>query len=337
MVGDKKWQAIFGEGYNSLIRPDINPVSYGGTKIDVIGYKIMKIQFQNKTTVGKVYVAKREDNLLGWRHQRDMGIRLDLNSDCQVMVVNDGNAILGIFEEFPTVFSDSLGCLEGFEHKIVLKSNAIHSVHKVRRVPKLMIEPLKKELNRLLTAGVIEEIESSEWLAPIVLAPKEGGKQICMCVDLRDLNKHIRVDRQLLPNISEELSGLGGSRFFSVLDLSSSYHQIVLHPESRHLTPFVTPLGAYQFLRMLFRLASAAACFQRIMKKVLEGISGILSFQDDFLVHGETVSDHARILRGVLDKLALFGLTVKKEKCKFRVTAVDYLGHTVSGEGIKPN
>lgn len=51
------------------------------------------------------------------------------------------------------------------------------SVYKVRKVPNLMLEPLKLEIDRLVRGG-IEEIESSEWLAPILLAVKDGGKQI---------------------------------------------------------------------------------------------------------------------------------------------------------------
>ncbi|KAJ1215631.1 hypothetical protein NDU88_003239 [Pleurodeles waltl] len=51
MVGDKNWQVIFDDDCGPLVKPDINPVSYGGTKIDVLGYKVMRIQFQNKTTV----------------------------------------------------------------------------------------------------------------------------------------------------------------------------------------------------------------------------------------------------------------------------------------------
>ncbi|KAJ1170213.1 hypothetical protein NDU88_002094 [Pleurodeles waltl] len=101
MIGVKNWQIIFGEDYNSLTEPDINPVSYGGSKIEVNGYRIMEIQFQGRTTIGKVYVAKRGNNLLGWRHQRDMGIKLDPNSESQVIVVNDDNADLRIFKEFP--------------------------------------------------------------------------------------------------------------------------------------------------------------------------------------------------------------------------------------------
>lgn len=123
---------------------------------------------------------------------------------------------------------------------------------------------------------------------------------------------------------------------FSVMDLSSAYHQVLLHPDSRHLTSFVTPLGAFRFIRMPFGLASAAACFQRVMNKVLEGLSKVLIFQDDILVYGIDRAEHDRHLWSVLQRLQDAGLVIKKEKCKLCVSSVNYLGHTISGDGISP-
>ena len=86
-------------------------------------------------------------------------------------------------------------------------------VHRVKRVPTLILEPHKEELHNLLKLGVIEEIESS-------------GKQIRMCIDFSDLNKHIWVNHQLLPNSSEALAMLGDAKVFGVMDLSSAYRLV---------------------------------------------------------------------------------------------------------------
>ncbi|KAJ1198182.1 hypothetical protein NDU88_002026 [Pleurodeles waltl] len=296
----------------------------------------MAIKFKGRETVGNIYVAKRGDHLLGWRHQKDLGIILNANSPEQVLSIsNIGNDAL-IVNEFPEVFSDKLGLLAGFKHKIILKASARPVVHKVRKVPLLMLSPLQDELNRLLSLGVIEEIEASEWLAPIVLVPKDNGSKIRMCVDLRGLNQCIWVDRQPLPNINEMLTMLSQAKVFSVLDLSAAYHQVLLHEDSRHLTSFVTPLGAFRFIRMPFGLALAAACFQRVMKEVLKDLNSVLFFQDDMLIYGKDEEEHDVALRAVLRRLKEKGLTVKKEECKFRVGTVSYLGNTISGDGIKP-
>ena len=102
-----------------------------------------------------------------------------------------------------------------------------------------------------------------------------------MCVDLRSLNKNVIVDCFLLPKIHDMLAQLGGARIFTSLDLKAAYHQIMLSDESKHLTAFNTPFGAYQYLRLPFGLASAASVFQKLMFQVLGKIKGFIAYQDD--------------------------------------------------------
>ncbi|KAJ1193480.1 hypothetical protein NDU88_002777 [Pleurodeles waltl] len=80
LVGDKNWELILGKPGIQLKETDINPGGYRGIKIDLIGYTAMKIPFKGRETVGKVYVSKRGDNLLAWRHQKDLGIILNPNA-----------------------------------------------------------------------------------------------------------------------------------------------------------------------------------------------------------------------------------------------------------------
>ncbi|KAJ1218595.1 hypothetical protein NDU88_006173 [Pleurodeles waltl] len=66
LIGDKNWARIFGDDNINLFPPDISPVGYGGQKIDLFGYSLMSIKFKGRETLGKVYVAKRGNNLLGF-------------------------------------------------------------------------------------------------------------------------------------------------------------------------------------------------------------------------------------------------------------------------------
>ncbi|KAJ1088301.1 hypothetical protein NDU88_001459 [Pleurodeles waltl] len=225
--------------------------------------------------------------------------------------VGDGEDVI---REFPDMFTDRLGELKNFEHKIILKNNDTPVVHKVRKVQNLMLSLLEQEIDKLKGMDVIEDIESSEWLAPVVLVPKDNGTKIRMHVDLRDFNQRIWVDRQPLPNIAETLSMLKGAKIFSVMDLSAAYYQLRLYKDSKHLTSFVTPLGAFRFKRFPLGLASAAACFQTLMKKVLEGVRNVLFFQNDILIYGENELTHDATLKEVLERLRDNGLTVKREK-----------------------
>ena len=70
----------------------------------------MKIQFHRETVV-KIYVAKSGENLLGWRHQGDMGITP--NSSEHVLLSNS-EVVSVIWLEFHMVFEDELGLFKNF-------------------------------------------------------------------------------------------------------------------------------------------------------------------------------------------------------------------------------
>lgn len=148
-----------------------------------------------------------------------------------------------------------------------------------------------------------------------------------MCVYLRDLNENIWIDSHPLPHINEMITRVKDAQYFSSKGPSSAYHQVQLHPESKHLTIFIMPEGAFQFVRMPFRMASASAIFQRVMRGVLKGITNMLVFQDDILVSGADVEFYKHVLGVLLSKLQGAGWMVSMDKCKFGVTQVEYLGH----------
>lgn len=90
-----------------------------------------------------------------------------------------------------------------------------------------------------------------------------------MCADLRSLNRSILVDCFPLPKIQEILAATAGSKYFSLIDLRSAYHQVRLADESKELTTFITPLGAYRFVRLPFGLASSASVSKKLMECML--------------------------------------------------------------------
>jgi len=61
-------------------------------------------------------------------------------------------------------------------------------------------EKIKAEVNKLLRAGFIEEIECPNWLANIVPVKKKGG-QIRICEYFQELNKACPKDEFPLPNV----------------------------------------------------------------------------------------------------------------------------------------
>lgn len=199
-----------------------------------------------------------------------------------------------------------------------------------------MRDELKSILDEMLCGGIIEEGESSEWVSPTVLAHK-ADKSLRLCVDLRALNPGIVVDPHPLSNINKVVSMLEGATIFSTLDLWSAYHQIELAEDSKYLTAFFTPQGLFQFRRMPFCLASAASVFQRAMYHICKGMECFIKcFQDDILVFSKNRQEHLKHVKEVCEVLKKHGLTLKLSKCKFFCESVEYLGHTLSKEGVVP-
>mgnify|MGYP002805003907 CR=1 FL=1 len=138
----------------------------------------------------------------------------------QVMVVGDEKPE-DVFKKVPEVFAEKLAKLKGFKHKIIEKKMAIPTKHKLRGVPFSVREELEEELDKLCKQGIIEPIESSIWLSPLVVARKRDGK-LRVCVDLRSLNKEIWVDSHPLPRLEDLFAKIGGAKVFSKLDLAAA-------------------------------------------------------------------------------------------------------------------
>ena len=122
----------------------------------------------------------------------------------------------------------------------------------------------------MLKQGIIEPSESP-WSSPVVLATKPDGTWR-FCVDYRKLNAACPRDVYPLPVISEALSRLEGSSFFSGVDVQAGYHQINLKKEDRPKSAFITADGLYQFKVMPFGMANGPSTYQRTMDIVLAGL-----------------------------------------------------------------
>ena len=133
-------------------------------------------------------------------------------------------------------------------------------------------------------------------------------------------------------------ASLKGSKVFSTLDMHSGYHHVEITEEARPKTTFTLPanLSKWVFLRCPFGLAQAPAYFQRLINEVLAPFDFAFGHLDDILIYSPDVATHLQHLEMIFQRLREADLKLKKEKCNFLKKHIQYLGHIVSGEGIKP-
>ena len=225
--------------------------------------------------------------------------------------------------------------IKGFVHKVQIRNDVIPVRQRLRRLPLSIREDVNEHINEILANGVIEEIESSQWVSNIVVVKKKNGK-IRKCVDLRQSNRAVIFDSHPIPHIDDLLTSLKNATHFSKLDLINAYHQVALHPESRDLTAFITHNGLFRFCRIPCGLSSAPA-FSRLMDAIFQDIKGVDHYFNDIDVYGSKVAEDDEHLKIVMKRLHDQGLQLNEDKCLLRKEIVSFLGDVIDQRGIRPD
>ena len=241
--------------------------------------------------------------------------------------------VLTILNEFKDVITDVPGNTNVEEHKIRLTTETpVRS--RPYPVPHALREEIKTETKMMLDSGIIEP-SNSPFASPVVLVKKKDGSNR-FCVDYRKVNKMTVFDAEPMSNIEEIFAKMQKATFFSKFDLTKGYWQVNMEESSKDATSFITSEGLYRFRKMPFGLVNAGATFNRMIRKVLDGVEHVENFVDDLIEHTETWQNHLCIFRGLLQRLRSAGLTIKPSKCKVGYTQVEFLGHKVGNGAIRP-
>ena len=213
-------------------------------------------------------------------------------------------------------------------------------------------EWVKKRLNILEAAGIIVR-SVSPWASPIIVVPKRSAPgeppKRCMCVDYQALNRLLPPVKKAnsnakgvlslvpLPKIDEIYACLKGSKVFFTLDMRSGYHHVEMTKKARPKTAFALPanLGKREFLQCPFGLAQVPAYFQTD-NEVLAPFDFAFGYLDDILIYSPDVETHLKHLELIFQRLREVDLKLKMETCSFLKKHIQYLGHIISGDGIKP-
>ena len=152
-----------------------------------------------------------------------------------------------------------------------------------------------------------------------------------MCCDYRKLNSATLKDAYHLTRISDSLDALSGSKWFSTLDLTSGYHQVMLDEDAKLKSAFTVPGGLYQWKVVPFGLCNAPSLFERLMEKIFTGLHWkiLLIYLNDIVVYGKTFEEELSRLCTVFQRLRDANLKLKPKKCQLFHSQVVYLGHVI--------
>lgn len=223
------------------------------------------------------------------------------------------------------------------ERHCIPTGNAKPISQRPRRLSPAQRDLVKSLIKDLIDANIVRP-SRSPWASPLVLVAKKDGTTR-MCVDYRRLNAVTEDIVYPFPRIEDALQALTGSKYFSVMDLVSGFYQIAMHPDDIQKTAFVTPWGLYEFLRMPFGLKGAPFTCQRTVDTIIDGVKydNALVYMDDCVVFSRTFEEHVSHLESIFKRFEKAGLKFKPHKCFFFCTAINYLGHVVTKDGVSPD
>ena len=237
-----------------------------------------------------------------------------------------------------------LGRASVIKHSIVMKDN-IPSHSRQFRIPIHHEHVVHDYVDSLLKQGAIE-ISRSPYNSAIFCVPKKvppdwpAGVEPPMRVvlDYRAVNMRSVPDRMAINDIREYIDEIGKkqSRWFTTIDLTSSFWQQELADSSRQYTAFTVPGRGtrYQWSVTPMGLQGSPASFCKLIQYCLRDLPGVLCYIDDLLQHTRDLPTHLSTLELVFLRLRKYGMKLNVDKTCFCSPTVQYLGFTLDHTGV---
>ncbi|GJW82963.1 reverse transcriptase domain-containing protein [Tanacetum coccineum] len=242
-------------------------------------------------------------------------------------------------------------------HKILMEEDYEPSVQSQRRVNPKIHDVIKKEVEKLLDAGLIYPISDSPWVSPVHCVPKKGGMTVItneeneliptrlvtgwrVCIDYRKLNEGHRIRKKRpLPFafMDQMLVRLEETNTYMFPDGFSGLLLDPIDPMVKKRQHSHGPYGTFAYRRIAFWAMHAPGniprCMMAIFHDMIEKTMEV--FMDDFSVFGDSFSTCLSHLEKMLKRCEDTNLSLNWEKSHFMVKEGIVLGHKISKSGLE--
>ena len=204
-------------------------------------------------------------------------------------------------------------------------------------------EDLIVELALMHKYGIITVLPFSKYASPIFAQRKPNGK-LRLLVDLRKINTLIADDytnnNHPVSTLSDAAQQLAGKSLFCKLDCSQAYHCLQM-ADQRSVEMLAFNFGSTTFVyrRLAQGLSRSVSAFSSFMRDYLDPVvkaDQCAQYVDDIGIAANNARYLTQNIRAVLKCIRQAGLKLKIEKCHFGARQFEFLGRTISSEGVLP-
>nr|GEV77632.1 reverse transcriptase domain-containing protein [Tanacetum cinerariifolium] len=262
-------------------------------------------------------------------------------------------ALIKVLKSHKQSFAWQLSDIKGIDpefctHKILIEDDFKPAVQHQRRVNPKIHEVIKKEVLKLLDAGLIYPISDSPWVSPMHCVLKKGGFTVVenkeneliptrlvtgwrVCIDYQKLNDATRKDHFPLSFMDQMLERLAGNKYYCFLDGFSGYFQILIDPQDQEKTTFMCPYRTFAYCRMPFGLCNAPG--MNSFRTCLSHLDKMLKRCEDTNLCLNWEKNHFMVNEGIVlsHKISKNGIEVDKAK----VDVIAKLPHPTTVKGAE--
>ena len=254
-------------------------------------------------------------------------------------------AIENILVEYHDIFARhrmDIGMNTEFKVKLTPKDDkAVYS--QSLPMPIHLKEDLIVELALMHKYGIITVLPFSKYASPIFAQRKSNGK-LRLLVDQREINRLIADDytnnNHPVSTLSDAAQHLAGKSLFYKLDCSQAYHCLQMADQrSVEMLAFNFASRTFAYKRLAQGLSRSVYAFSSFMREYLDPVvkpDQWAQYVDDIGIAANTATDVTWNIRAVFKCIRPAGMKLTIEKCHFGVRQVEFLGRTISPEGISP-
>jgi hypothetical protein len=126
--------------------------------------------------------------------------------------------------------------------------------------------------------------------------------------------------------------------YFTKLDIRWGYNNVCIREGDEWKAAFHMNRGLFEPLVMYFSLTNSPATFQTMMNEIFQDLitKGVVSvYLDNILIFTNSLEEHRRVTRLVLDHMREHKLYLRPEKCKFEKTKIEYLSVIISHNKVE--
>ena len=202
-------------------------------------------------------------------------------------------------------------------------------------------EDLIVELAFMHKYGIITVLPFSKYASPIFAQRKHNGK-IRLLVDLSKINTLMADDytNNIHPvgTLSDAAQHLAGKSLFCKLDCSQAYHCLQMADQrSVEMLAFNFASRTFAYRRFAQGLSRSVSAISSFMLEYLDPVvkaDQCAQYVDDIGIAANNATDLTRNIRAVFKCIHQAGLKLTIEKYHFGVRQVEFLGRTISSEGV---